>query len=102
MDMNKSLDVHKYNNFVNVIAIYRMCQEKDKCLKVDWGKNGLFMECHMMLQLVHGLHNFDIQQKVLEEGAYVDSGELSLKKFMKLYEAWEIGKSKLALVIQDK
>ena len=51
-----------------------------------------------MLQLVRGLHDPEIQRKLLQEGAAVKSGELSLSTVVKLVEAAEMGNVSQALV----
>ena len=51
-----------------------------------------------MLQLVRGLQDLAIQERVLQEAAAVESGELSLVKVTKLVEAAEMGKSSQASI----
>ena len=51
-----------------------------------------------MLQLVRGLQDMTIQERVLQEAASVESGELSLAKVIKLVEAAEMGKSSQASI----
>lgn len=46
-----------------------------------------------MLQLIRGLHDKDIQEKVLAAGAALEEGaEMSLHDVVKLVEAAEVGK----------
>ena len=117
------LAVKKRNNLVNVIDFQRMCQERDErvqgylarlngaaelCdLTVSWKCPGMeckevnqvsFKERFTMLQLVRGLQDPAIQDKVLQEAASVESGELSLSKVVKLVEAAEMGKSSQASI----
>ena len=57
-----------------------------------------FKERLTMLQLVRGLQDLAIQERVLQEAASVESGELSLVKVTKLVEAAEMGKSSQASI----
>ena len=51
-----------------------------------------------MLQLVRGLQDLSIQERVLQEAASVESGELSLVKVAKLVEAAEMSTSSQASI----
>merc|ERR1712082_95431 len=58
-----------------------------------------FKDKFKVLQLVHGLVDKDIQQKVLAKGAELPEGEkLSLAEVGKFVEAMEMGKTARALV----
>ena len=111
------LAVKKRNNLVNVIQFQQMYQERDEgvhgflarlngqaelCnLTVPCPEHGCevsFKERFTMLQLVRGLQDLSIQERVLQEAAAVESGELSLTKVTKLVEAAEMGKSSQASI----
>ena len=113
----KQLAVKKRNNLVNVITFQQMAQERDEgvhaflarlngqaelCdLTVPCPEHGCsvsFKERLTMLQLVRGLQDLAIQERVLQEAAAVESGELSLVKVTKLVEAAEMGKSSQASI----
>ena len=61
-------------------------------------KDVSFKEKMLMYQMVRGLADPDIQARVLQAGAQVEGGELSLNRVMKLAEALEMGKSDQELV----
>ena len=113
----KQLAVKKRNNLVNVIAFQQMCQERDEgvhgflarlngqaelCdMTVTCPEHGCdvsFKERLTMLQLVRGLQDLSIQERVLQEAASVESDELSLAKVTKLVEAAEMSKSSQASI----
>ena len=117
MDIIKQLAVKKRNNLVNVIAFQQMCQERDEgvhgflarlngqaelCdMTVSCPEHGCdvsFKERLTMLQLVRGLQDLSIQERVLQEAASVETGELSLAKVTKLVEAAEMSKSSQASI----
>ena len=53
-----------------------------------------------MLQLVRGLQDMTIQERVLQEAASVEMGELSLAKVLKLVEAVDMGKFSQAFIFK--
>ena len=51
-----------------------------------------------MYQFIHGLHDVQMQQKIMEAAAQVEGGELSLIRVLKLAEAFKLGKASQKLV----
>ena len=102
---------------MNIIELQSMGQHRDEkvnafCARLN-GKADLcdlitecpgckidvsFKEKLLMYQLVRGLSDTEIQARVLQAGAQVEGGELSLNRVMKLAEALEMGKSDQELV----
>ena len=108
------------NNLVNVMTLQGMNQEREEgvnaflarlngqadlcdlqvtCPNSDCQKEVSFKEKFKMLQLVWGLYNKEIQEKVLSAGAALGEGnEMSLLDVVKMVEAAEMGKATQALV----
>ena len=64
------------------------------CPETPCGRKVSFAERFKTLQLIHGLIDKDIQEKVLAAGAALEKGaELSLAEVTKMVQADEMGKS---------
>ena len=61
-------------------------------------KSVSFKEKLIMYQMIRGLNDPEIQARVLQTGAQVEGGELSLNRVMKLAEALEMSKQNQELV----
>merc|ERR1712082_488581 len=107
----KELAVKKRNNLVNIIELQGMGQQHSEKVSTFIARlNGkaelcdYLVECPschsdvsykektIMYQLVRGLADRDMQEKVLQAAAQVEGGELSLVRVVKLCEALEVGK----------
>ena len=111
----KSLAVRRRNNLVNIMTLQGLGQEKDEgvhaflarlngqaelcdlcvtCPRPECQEEVSFIDRFKMLQLVRGLHDKEIQEKVLAAGAALEEGkEMSLTDVVKMVEAAELGKS---------
>ena len=97
LDTIKSLAVKRRNNLVNIIELQNMGQHRDEKVNAYAARlNGkadlcdLVVDCHecevkvsfkeklLMYQLIRGLGDPDIQARILQTGAQVQGGELSL------------------------
>ena len=117
----KSLAVKRRNNLVNVLGLQRMGQERDEGVlsflarlngqadlcdlqvtcPAPCGKKVCFKDKFKLLQLVYGLVDKDIQQKVLARGAEQPEGqEMTLAEVVKQVEAMEMGKTARAMVAE--
>ena len=107
----KELAVKKRNNLVNIIELQGMGQQHGEKVSTFIARlNGKAeicdylvecKECHkdvsykektIMYQLVRGLADREMQERVLQAAAQVEGGELSLTRVVKLCEALEVGK----------
>ncbi len=87
----KSLAVQHRNNLVNILTLQKMGQEREEgvlafiarlngqvslcdqevtCPSISCGKRVSFTEWYKTLQLIHGLYDNDIQEKVLGAGRF--------------------------------
>ena len=117
MALIKSLSVKKHNNLVNIIELQRIGQHRDETVMAYSARiNGqaslcdLYVECPgcsshvsfkeklVMYQLVRGLEDKEMLERVLQAAAQVEGGELSLNRVTKLCEALEMGKASSTLV----
>ena len=108
MEEIKKLAVKKRNNLVNIIELQGMGQQRDEKISAFLarlnGKADLCdylvecPKCHddvsykektVMYQLVRGIQDCEMQERVLQAAAQVERGELSLVRVIKLCEALE-------------
>ena len=100
---------------VNILTLQKMGQERDEgvlafiarlngqvslcdlevtCPSTTCGKRVSFADRYKTLQLIHGLYDKDIQEKVLAAGAALGEGEeMSLAEVTKMVQAAEMGKT---------
>lgn len=113
----KQLAVKKQNNLVNIIELQKLGQYRDETISAYSARlNGqaslcdFNVECNncqqevsfkdksVMYQMIRGLRDRDMMERVLQAAAQVEGGELSLTRVIKLLEALEMGKSSQRLV----
>ena len=103
----KRLAVKAHNNMINIVQFQSIAQERDELVpqfgarihgaaaicdftvKCDCNKSVSYAEAMQSFQLVRGLYDTEIQEKILSEAANRD---LKLSDIMKLAEAVESGK----------
>ena len=117
MENIRLIAVKRKNNLVNIIELQKMGQGADETiLQYSTRLNGqanicdLFVPCTncdhdvsfrdktIMYQFIRGLHDSNMQERILESAAQVEGGELSLIRVMKIAEAFELGKVSQKLV----
>ena len=113
----KELAVKKRNNLVNIIELQGMGQQHGEKMSTfiarlngkaelcDYlvqcpgcSKDVSYKEKTVMYQLVRGIADKDMQERVLQAAAQVEGGELSLTRVVKLCEALEMSKLSQELV----
>ena len=107
----KSLCVQRRNNLVNILTLQKMGQERDEGVLAFVARlNGQVNLCDLnvvcscqkvvsfadrfkTLQLIHGIYDKEIQEKVLAAGAALSEGqEMSLADVIKMVQSCEMGK----------
>ena len=113
----KQLAVKKHNNLVNIIEQQRLGQQHDETVAAyttrlndqaslcdlnvvcpDCDTEVGFKEKTVMYQLVRGLADKEVMERVLQAAAQIEGGELSLVRIIKLCKALKMGKQSQHLV----
>ena len=117
LDHIRLIATKRKNNLVNIIELQKMGQGADETvLQYSTRLNGqanicdLYVPCSncdhdvsfrektIMYQMIRGLHDSSMQERILESAAQVEGGELSLTRVLKIAEDFELGKTTQKMV----